>query len=107
MNKQIPAYEAKSKFSEIIKWVAASKYEATITLHGKPTVKIIPYIDTAKENEPKIFQRYRQFVAEGVIQPGVPYKGNIIDSLSDKEALLPKGILEKFLAQRHREDEKF
>jgi prevent-host-death family protein len=44
----IPLYDAKTQFSQIVEEVLGTGTEVTVSRHGKPVVKIVPFASPAK-----------------------------------------------------------
>ncbi len=84
-------YEAKAKFSEVLRKVARNR-TVVVTSRGRPIAKIVPF-DEEKET---LAQRLLRLETVGVVQ-GEPPTGDWFESVS-KSA----GALKKFLQERGR-----
>lgn len=91
MGKVYSTYEAKAKFSEILRQVRGGK-TITISYHGEPVAEIRPI-----EKRQTLEERWKELEERGVVvparDPGAPIR---------PAARVP-GALQRFLEERHRE----
>lgn len=92
MKKTYSLYEAKAKFSEIIRQVRERGMPVTVTYHGQPVAEIRP-LESAQVDDP--FEKRRaEMIARGEVIPG---NGQRLELRTLKKV---PGGLQRFLEER-------
>jgi prevent-host-death family protein len=68
MSSTIGAFEAKTRFSELLEQVSRGA-EITITRHEKPVAKLVPFEKCDKPDWDELFDRMRSFRANHPLNP--------------------------------------
>ena len=76
--ESVGVFEAKTHFSEIVEKVVQRGVEYTITRHGKPIARIVPFNGRTPEQLP--VPRVRWFLADGSPDPAAPALGYEVDT---------------------------
>ena len=99
MSKSYSIYEAKARFSQVIREVRDGE-TVTVSHRGEPVAEIRPLSDL---EPPTIEQRIADLRRSGEIAASSTPDLKLNVDLG--EAALPAGTLERFLKERHREEE--
>jgi prevent-host-death family protein len=91
MKRVYSLYEAKAKFSEIVRAVRERGDTIMISYHGEPVAEIRP-IEPAGSS---VAQRITELEAQGVLVPADSAKVRLPDPIVRR-----RGALERFLAER-------
>jgi prevent-host-death family protein len=91
MKKSYSVYEAKARFSELLRRVRERGETVVVSYHGEPVAEIRPL---QREREQSLEERLRQLEERGAIQRGGPRRGELRVVAERPEAL------SRFLADR-------
>lgn len=90
MKKSYSIFEAKARFSEILR-IVKNKHDVIITDRSKPVVRIVPYEQTITEN---LGQRLQELEKLGLVSKGAT------STFKAKQNPLSQNVLKKFLEDR-------
>ena len=91
MKRIYSLYEAKARFSEILRAVRERGATITISYHGEPVAEIRPLAQAASAVE----QRVAALEAQGVLVPAEAAERGLPEPVTQRH-----GALERFLAER-------